>query len=75
MNDLQIRKPKNAVMLPNNKNWVNRFEVHSETSDRIYIIAQRISDGTWGCSCPGWRRHRHCKHLNALGVDRQVADR
>jgi uncharacterized Zn finger protein len=21
-----------------------------------------------GCSCPGWKRYRTCKHLSALGL-------
>lgn len=55
-------------MLPDNKQWKNRFEIHSENSDRVYIIAQNIEKGHMGCSCMGWKRYRTCKHLQALGL-------
>jgi hypothetical protein len=48
--------------------WINRMEIKSETSNRIYVIAQHAEKRYWGCSCPGWRRHRHCKHLKQLGL-------
>ncbi len=56
------------VALPDNDQWQNRFEVRSESSDRIYIVAQHKEKKHWGCSCMGWRRHRKCKHLTALGI-------
>jgi hypothetical protein len=62
-----IARRAGAVVLPDNDQWVNRMEIRSETSSRIYIVAQRKSDGSWGCSCPGWKAHRHCKHLRAMG--------
>lgn len=52
--------------LPENRDWTNRFEIHSATSDRVYIVAQHKTKRHWGCSCPGWRRHRVCKHLSAM---------
>lgn len=54
--------------LPDNKLWKNRFEIRSESSDRVYIVSQNITKGHMGCSCPGWRRYRTCKHLSALGL-------
>lgn len=54
--------------LPDNAQWKNRFEVHSETSNRVYIIAQHKDKGHVGCSCPGWKRYRTCKHLSSLGL-------
>ena len=54
--------------LPDNKLWKNRFEIRSASSDRVYIVAQNIDKGHMGCSCPGWRRYRTCKHLSALGL-------
>jgi hypothetical protein len=54
--------------LPDNDQWTNRFEIESETSDRIYIVAQNKSTGIWGCSCPAWRTRRYCKHLGSLGL-------
>ncbi len=53
-------------ILPDNTQWTNRFEIRSETSSRVYTVAQRKSDKSWGCSCPGWKSHRRCKHLNSM---------
>jgi hypothetical protein len=54
--------------LPDNGQWTNRFEIHSETSNRVYVIAQHKTERYFGCSCPSWRVHRHCKHLAALSL-------
>jgi hypothetical protein len=48
--------------------WINRIEIKSETSNRIYVVSQYAEKRFWGCSCPGWKRHRHCKHLERLGL-------
>lgn len=56
------------VMLPDNDQWENRFEVRSESSNRKYTIAQNKRKRHWGCSCMGYKRFRHCKHLAAIGV-------
>lgn len=60
-----------AVILTDNKTHTNRMEIRSETSNRIYIVAQAKNSGEWQCSCPGWimkkpGRPRGCKHLNAM---------
>ena len=52
--------------LPDNKGWINRFHIKSETSGRLYVIAQRESTGEFCCSCMGWIRNRTCKHLNNI---------
>ncbi len=52
--------------LPDNAQWEKRFEIHSSSSDRVYIVAQNKQKRHFGCSCPGYRRHRNCKHLQAL---------
>lgn len=52
-----------STLLPDNAQWHHRFQIKSKTSSSLYTIAQRTSDDTWGCSCPGWRHHRRCKHL------------
>ena len=66
--DLAIRDMIAASDLPDNGQWTNRFEVRSESSGRVYVVAQHKAKRHWGCSCPGWRRHRKCKHLRAVGL-------
>jgi hypothetical protein len=48
--------------------WINRIEIKSESSSRIYVVSQHATKRYWGCSCPGWRAHRKCKHLERLGL-------
>lgn len=60
--------PKGTVMLPDVDQWQFRFPVRSETSERLYIISQNKKKGHWGCSCPGYRIYRSCKHLTAVGL-------
>lgn len=69
---LQITIP-GAVMLPANASHVNRMEIKSESSNRLYIVAQSRSIGNWQCSCPSWiyqrlplDQRKPCKHLNAM---------
>lgn len=57
-----------AAALPDTDQWQFRFQIESETSNRLYTIAQHKKNKHWGCSCPGWKRNRHCKHLTALGI-------
>jgi len=57
-----------SIALPDNDQWTNRFEIRSETSNRIYIIAQNKKNRHWGCSCPAYRTRRYCKHLRSLGL-------
>ena len=63
-----LYKPQGSLALPDNSEWENRFEIKSESSNRIYIVAQHKKLRFWGCSCPGWKRHRKCKHLSAIGL-------
>lgn len=65
---ITIRRPAGSVALQDNKQWTNRFEIHSQTSDRVYVVAQNKSGRFWSCGCFGFIRHRHCKHLAALGL-------
>lgn len=53
-------------LLPEGRDWTNRFYVKSESSERLYTIAQNKRHRYWGCDCPGWIGHRKCKHLKAL---------
>lgn len=64
--NLPVLYVKQKDILPDNVQWINRFEIKSESSGRIYIIAQHKTNKHWGCSCPGWKRHRCCKHLETL---------
>ena len=48
--------------------WINRTEIKSETSSRVYVVSQHATKRHWGCSCPGWKAHRRCKHLTRLGL-------
>ena len=45
-----ITRPLGSVALPDNDQWENRFEIKSETSDRIYIVSQHKKLRYWGCS-------------------------
>ena len=55
-----------SSLMPDSDQWVNRFTVKSQSSKAVYTVAQRRTDGVWGCSCPGWRHHRKCKHLTDI---------
>ena len=55
-----------SSLMPDNDRWVNRFTVKSTSSSRVYVVAQQRSDGVWGCSCWGWKRYRHCRHLTDI---------
>lgn len=65
---IQLQKLIQNAGLPDNKLWTNRFEIKSATSNRIYIVAQHKQHKHFGCSCPGWRRYRTCKHLQTIGL-------
>jgi len=62
----RVIKSRGMTVLPDTPQWINRFEIESESSNRIYVIAQRANRTEWGCSCPGWKRFRKCKHLNTI---------
>jgi hypothetical protein len=62
-NVAEVARQIGGELLEDAKGWHNRFEIASKTSSRKYVIAQRDTDNTWGCSCPGWRHYRRCKHL------------
>lgn len=66
--EVVLHIPRSAVMLPDNDQWENRFEIRSESSNRVYVVAQNIKKRHWGCSCPSWRTRRTCKHLQAIGL-------
>lgn len=64
---IEIRVAPGTV-LDDNTLWTNRFEVRSASSGRVYIVSQNKEKRHWGCSCPGWKRHRKCHHLEEIGL-------
>lgn len=67
----EIAENIDGSLLPDNKTHENRIEIKSESSNRLYIVAQSKTSGEWQCSCPGWThkkagKERSCKHLNAM---------
>jgi len=63
---LAIAAAVDGEPLPDTDQWRNRIEIRSESSSRVYVVAQRKASGEWACSCMGWKRHRHCKHLRVI---------
>lgn len=68
MSDLVLRIPHDALQLEDNAAYTNRMQIRSESSDRLYIVAQSKKGRWWSCSCFGWIRLRKCKHLTAMGL-------
>lgn len=74
MTDLQkyIERNSDLECLTDTSQYKNRFQIKSESSNRLYVVAQRISDDVLTCSCPGWIRarnghlNRKCKHTDVL---------
>jgi hypothetical protein len=67
-NELPVISVAVSDLLPDNDHWCNRFTIRSASSDREYIVSQNKKKQHWGCSCPGWKAHRRCKHLSTLGL-------
>lgn len=67
--EIAINKIVNGISIPklqDNAQYKNRIEIKSETSNRLYVVAQNKKTNAWSCSCPGWIIHRKCKHLKNL---------
>jgi hypothetical protein len=62
----EIARQIGSTVMDDNAQWTNRFEIKSSSSTRVYVVAQRRTDGVWGCGCPGWRHYRRCKHTTDL---------
>ena len=63
---VKIANRNGATLLADNAQWTNRMEIRSASSSRLYIVAQHKTNHNFACSCPGWIRHRKCKHLTAI---------
>jgi len=57
-------------VLPDDKRFKCRFDIKSESSNRIYRISFDSAPGAlyWKCSCPGNIAHGVCKHLRAMNL-------
>ncbi len=65
---LKVNIPEDR-RLPDNDQWTNRFQIKSESSEKLYTIAQNKSGLWWGCNCPGFIGRggkQQCKHLREL---------
>lgn len=67
-----VRSTPGAVLLPDNKGWINRIQIPGSTGN-AYVVAMRQSNQTWGCSCRGWVRWQQCKHLTIMFPALQIA--
>jgi hypothetical protein len=67
MNQITIRITRDIAM-PDNDQWQHRFNIPSESSERVYTIAQNKKHRHWGCSCMAYKRYRKCKHLQSIGL-------
>ena len=68
---LRAANAAGGELLPDKGVWTNRIEIRSESSERLYVVAQHKENGTWGCNCPGWiikrpGQPRSCKHLQVM---------
>lgn len=56
-------------LLPDSDQYQYRIQI-AGSSGNLYVVAQakshRKDAGQWQCSCLGFRRHRHCKHIDAM---------
>jgi hypothetical protein len=68
VSNLPVLYIKPDAALPDGDQWVNRFHIKSQTSNRKYVVSQNRNKRHWGCSCPAWRTRRYCKHLTALSL-------
>ena len=54
----------------NNGNWVEFYEVQSESRPGVAYVVAKSCKGTWGCSCPAWiyqkGDHHNCKHIQHI---------
>jgi len=66
-----IAKQLGGNALEDNKSHINRIEIRSSSSNRVYVVSLSRTSGEWECSCPGWvmkkaGKERGCKHLAVM---------
>ena len=54
--------------LPDTEQWINRIQIKSESSNRVYVVSQSKKGRYFACSCPAWKTRRNCKHLEKMGL-------
>lgn len=66
----RVARQMGGIVLADNDRYKNRVEIRSESSNRLYVVAQNKKTSEWSCSCPGWvfarGGVRSCKHLKAM---------
>lgn len=67
-NNVPVLYIDKSMRLPDTDRHQFRFEVESGSTDNVWLISQNKKGGWWECDCPGWKRHRHCRHLRELGI-------
>ena len=68
MGNLILRPDRSLGFPPDDPQWENKFFIKSESGTNLYTISQNKKHRHWGCNCPGYKRHRKCKHLIAIGL-------
>lgn len=53
------------MVMPDTDQYINRIQI-AGSKGNLYIVSYRKATNQWCCECLGWRRHRHCKHLDAM---------
>lgn len=61
-----VAKQFGAKLLPDSDRYKHRMEIRSQSSTRLYVVSWDTATRAWACKCPGWIRHRHCKHLDEM---------
>lgn len=61
-----INSVSEGGLLPDTDTHKLRFDVKSSSSNRLYRVSIRKKTNLPECSCPGFIRHRKCKHITAV---------